>query len=126
VKLYSVFLRKGCILADYLNPLREPIGDDWTPLEQIAATVFESIIHKAGWHFIWIRGACSRKGFGITQEDAIHRALVRAPRGGKRQFNAAVLNSVQVAMYPGFHIANVTLQPRNIQRHTSLETADSR
>jgi hypothetical protein len=39
------------------------------------------------------------------------------------QYNAAELISVLPRRYPGFYIAAVTLQPRQIQHFTSLEIA---
>jgi hypothetical protein len=106
VKPHSVFLRKGCILSDRFNPLREPCGDNWTLVEEITAPVFDTMIRQAGWHFMWMQA--------------------RALKGVARRFNAAELDSVQVTKYPGFHVAKVTLQPRHIQQHTSLDIADER
>jgi hypothetical protein len=126
VKLHSIFLRKGCILPDRLDPLQEPIGGNWTLVEEITAPVFDTMIRQAGWHFMWIQGSCSQRGFGITREEATHRALTHALERVARRFNAAELDSFHVTKYPGFHVANVTLQPRQIQQHTSLEVADER
>ena len=125
MKPHSVFLRKGCILSDRLNPLREHFGDNWTLVEEITAPVFDTMIRQAGWHFMWMQG-CSRRGLGLTPEEATQRALARALKGVARRFNAAELDSVQVTKYPGFHVAKVTLQPRHIQQHTSLDIADER
>lgn len=126
MKLHSVFLRSGCILPDRLDPLREPLGGEWTLVEEITAPVFDTMIRQAGWHFMWMQGSCSRRGFGLTEEEAKHRALARALKGITRLFNAAELDSVRVTKCSGFHIANVTLQPRQIQQHTSLDIADER
>jgi hypothetical protein len=52
--------------------------------------------------------------------------LTHALKGVARHFNAAELESAQVAKYPDFYIATVTLQPRQIQHHTSLENVDER
>ena len=93
-------------------------------MEEIPALVFDTMIRQAGWHFMWLQGACSRRGFGSTQEVATQRALVRALRGVSRRFNAAELDAVHISKYPGFQIANVTVQPRQIQRHASLSIAD--
>lgn len=73
---------------------------------------------------MWVQGSCSRRGFGHTQDDASDHALVRALSRIARRFNAAELDSVLVTKYPGFYIANVTLQPRQIQQHASLDTFD--
>jgi len=126
VKRHSVFLREGCILPDRLDPLREPIGDKWSLVEEIPAPVFDTMIRHAGWHFMWIQGSCSRRGFGKTQEAATGKGLARALSGVAKQCNAAELDSVFVRKYLGFHIATVTLQPRRIQEHTSFDVADIR
>lgn len=123
VKLHSVFLRKGCILPDRLQPLREPFGDNWTLVQEMPALVLDKKIHEEGWHVMWMRGTCLRRGFGLTQEEAAHRALARALNGVARRFDAAELASVQVSKYPGFHIAKVKLQPRQIRRLTALDSA---
>jgi hypothetical protein len=95
-------------------------------VEEISAPAFDTIIRRAGWHFMWVLPACTRRGLGTTSEAATDRALTRALRGVPRRFNAAELDSIHVAKYPGFYIANVTLQSRQIQEHTSLEDIDLR
>ena len=105
----------------------EPIGEDWTLVEELPALVFDRMIRQAGWHFMWMQGACSRRGFGLTRDDAADRALTRALKGIAKRFNAAELDSVLDTKYPGFRVAHITLQPRQIQQHTSLDAlADSR
>jgi hypothetical protein len=126
VKLHSVFLRRECILPKRLDPLLEPVGDDWMRVEEIPASVFDTMIRQAGWHFMWISRPSARRGFGITQDAATSRALIRALRAVASRFNAAELESIRVAKYPGFYIANVTLQSRQIQEHTSLDPVDER
>jgi hypothetical protein len=126
VKLQSVFLRNDCTLPNRLDPLREPIGDGWMRVEEIASPVFDTMVRQAGWHFMWVLPSCARRGFGESPETATNRALTRALRSVPRRFNAAELDSVRVAKYPGFYIANVTLQSRLIQEHTSLDHIDQR
>jgi hypothetical protein len=126
VKLHSVFLRKECILPKRLDPLREPVGDHWTRVDEIPASVFDTMIRQAGWHFMWILRPSARRGIGVTQEAATGRALARALRGVASRFNAAELDSIRVRKYPGFYIATVTLQSRQIQEHTSLDYVDER
>ncbi len=121
MRLHSVFLRKGCILPNRLDPLQEPVGDNWAIVEDLAASVFDTMIRQAGWHFMWIQESCARKGFGMSRQDATDRALSHALDGVARRFNAAELDSVQVAKYLGFHVATVTVQPRLIQEQTSAE-----
>lgn len=124
MKRHSIFLRKDCILPDRLDPLKEPVGKHWMHVEEIPAAVFDTMIRQAGWSSMWMPGACSRRGFGLTREKATHRALVRTLKSVPRQFNAAELDSVRVARYPGFYIANVILHPREIQQRTSLHIVD--
>jgi hypothetical protein len=121
LKLHSVFLRKDCILPNRLDPVREPVGAHWTLVEDLAAPVFDTMIRQAGWHFMWIQDSCARMGFGSSRASATTHALTRALNGIAKQFNSAELDSVQVANYPGFHVATVTLQPRQIQQQTSLD-----
>ena len=126
MKLHSVFLRKDCILPDRLDPLRSPVGDHWMRVEEILEPVFDTMIRQAGWHFMWVLPPCARRGFGTTPEAATSQALTRALRGVADRFNAAELDSVGVAKYPGFYIATVTLQSHQIQENTSLNHVDSR
>jgi hypothetical protein len=95
-------------------------------VEEFPAQVFDSMIRHAGWHFMWLMGDCSRRGFGSTPEVATQRALVRALRGVSGLFNAAEIDAVHISKYPGFQIAKVTIQPRHIQQHASLSIADDR
>lgn len=126
MKLGLVFLRNSCILPDHFDPLRGPFGHNWAYVEEIATPVFDTMIRHAGWHFIYIKGACCRRGFGITREVATYRAITRALKGVTRQCNAAELDFAQVVSVPGFHIANVTVRPRLIQQHSSPKVADKR
>jgi len=119
--LHSIFLRSGCTLPDRVDPLREPFCDNWAHVEKIEASDFDVMIRKAGWHFMWVQGSCSRQGFGLTEEDAIHRALARALRGINRRFNAAEFDCLRISRFPGFYIANVTMEARQIQQNTSLD-----
>ena len=123
MKLHSVFLRSGCILPDRLDPCQHPIGAEWSVVEEIPALVFDAMIRHAGWHFMWLQEPCSRKGIGLTEEAAIRRALFHALKGVSKRFNAAELDCIQITQYPGFQIANVTVQTLQIQRHASLKIA---
>ena len=49
---------------------------------------------------------------------------MRALKGVARRFNAAELIAVEASRFSGFHSANVTLQPRQIQQYTWLEIAE--
>jgi hypothetical protein len=123
MKLHSVFLRRDCILPDRLDPRRQPIGEEWSVVEEIPALVFDTMIRQAGWHFMWLQEACSRRGIGSTEAVAIRRALSRALKGLSKRFNAAELDSIKIKQYPGFHVATVTVQTLQIQRDASLKIA---
>jgi len=45
--------------------------------------------------------------------------LLRALKGIPKQFNAAELDAIEIAEFPGFQIATVTVQPIQIQPHAS-------
>lgn len=102
---------------------QQPFADNWMQLEEIGATVLDTMIRHAGWHFVCLQGLHSRSGVGLSRDEAIHKALARALKGLKMRFNAAELESVQVSSYPFFHVAKVTVQARHVQQHTSLEMA---
>ena len=95
-------------------------------MDEIPAPVFDTMIRWTGWRFTRLQGACSRRGFGSTRGVATQRAMVRALGGVLRRFNAAELDAVHVSKYPGLQIANVTVQPRQIQRHASLSISNVR
>ncbi len=124
MKPHAVFLRKACILPDRLQTVTEPTGESWTLVAEIAAPVFDTMIRQLGWHFLWVYRPCTRRGFGMTQEAATERALARALRGVAGRCNAAELIDVTAKEYSGFHIADVTLQPRQVQQYTWLENAE--
>ena len=123
MKLHSVALRDDCTLPDRFDPYRTRISDRWMLVEEIPVMVFDTMVRQAGWHFMWLQGASSRRGFGRTQDQAVARALVLALGGISRRFNAAELDAFRVKKYLGFYIAKVTVQPRHIQENASLESA---
>ncbi|MGA8089758.1 MAG: hypothetical protein WCA10_20970 [Terracidiphilus sp.] len=84
------------------------------------------MIRRAGWHFMWVQVSCSRQGYGLTEELAIHRALARALSGINKRFNAAEFDSLRISRFPGFYIANVTMEARQIQQNTSLDVVVER
>ena len=120
---HSVFLRKGCVLPDRLNPVRDPVCENWSHVAEIPAPALDTMIRRMGWHFLCVLRPFCRRGFGITDADAAQRALAGALKRVARQYNAAELVSVQSRKYPGFYVAAVILQPRQIQQFTSLEIA---
>ncbi len=120
---HSVFLRKKCVLPEPLDPLTEPVGEHWTRVEEINAPVFDTMIRQKGWHFMPVDNLRARKALGLTEQGAVQRALAHALRAVAGRFNAAELIAVQAEKYPGFYIARVTLQPRQIQQYTWLEIA---
>jgi hypothetical protein len=90
-------------------------------VEEIMAPVFDTMIRQAGWHSIWMPGSCARRGFGLTPESATHNAVTHALNAVPHQFNAAELDSIRVAKFPGFCVANVTVHPREVQQYAPVE-----
>jgi hypothetical protein len=118
---HSVFLRKGCVLPDRLDPLKKLVSEDWNVVEEITAPVLDTMIRRMGWHFLCMLRPFRRNGFGLTEADAAERALAGGLKRVARKYNAAELVSVQTKRYLGVHVAVVTLQPRQVQQFTSLE-----
>jgi hypothetical protein len=123
MKRHSMFLRKECELPPQFDLAQRQCADNWMLLDQIDAPVLETMIRHVGWHLLCLRESYSRSGVGLSGNEAVHEALARALKGVRMHFNAAELESIEVFSYPVFHIATITLQPRNIQQHTPLETA---
>jgi hypothetical protein len=82
---------------------QQPGADNWMLLEAVEAPALDTMIRHAGWPFMCLQEACSRSGVGLSRDEAIHQALVRALKGLKVRFNAAELESVQVSSYRVFH-----------------------
>src|SRR5579864_5671503 len=97
MKRHSVFLRKGCDMPPHFDLAQQPCADNWMLLEEIGAPVLDTMIRHAGWHFVCLQGLYSRSSFGLSRDQAIHKALARALKGLKRRFNAAELDSVRVS-----------------------------
>lgn len=126
MKQHSVFLRKEYVLPDRFAPLLKRCGDNWTIVEEVAAPVLDTMIRQRDWHFMRLLDSCSRRGFGLTQENTVQRALARALARIERQFNAAEFDSICFTAFLGIHVAKVTLQPRQIAQHSWQDTFDSR
>jgi hypothetical protein len=114
MKRHSVFLRKECELPPQFDLTQRPCADNWLLLE-IDAPALETMIHHVGWHLLCPRESYSRVGVGLSSDEAIHEALARALKGLRMRFNAAELESIEVSSYPVFHLAIITLRPRNIR-----------
>jgi hypothetical protein len=124
VKAHAIFLRMGCVLPDGLNLTQEQFCQAWMFVEDTMSAALDLKVRNAGWHFMWLEDACSRRGVGLTATSAIGRATTLALNQIKGRFNAAELDSVSVRKYPGFQIAKVTLHPRQIQQAASLGLVD--
>ena len=84
------------------------------------ATELDAAIRGVGWHFMWLADSYSSQAFGRTEEIAIHRALARTLPAVRGRFNAAELDSIHVTNLPGFRLARVSVQARQIQSQASL------
>ena len=120
MKINSVFLRDACTLPSQFNLLQEPFSRGWAEAIGTEASELDTAIRGAGWHFMWLADSYSSQALGRTAETAIRCALARALPGVNKRFNAAELDSVHVVTFPGFRIARVTVQARQIQRQASL------
>lgn len=114
----------GCALPDGLNLKQKAFGAAWMTVENAAPAQLDLAVRDAGWHFMWIQHACSRHGYGGTDESAIVRAIKRVLIQTPTLFNAAELGSVKVSKYLGLHVAKATLHARHIQRTALLDPVD--
>jgi hypothetical protein len=120
VKINTVFLRDACVLPSQFDLLQEPFSRGWAEAIGTVASELDAAIRGVGWHFMWLADSYSSQALGRTAETAIHRALACALPGVNRRLNAAELDSIQVTNFPGFRIARVTVQARQIQSQASL------
>ncbi len=120
MKVNTVFLRNECALPSQFDLLQEPFCNGWTEAIGTAASELDERIRIAGWHFMWLADSHSSQALGRTAEAAIHRALARALPVVKGRFNAAELGSIHVTNFPGFRLARVSVQARQIQSQASL------
>ncbi len=120
MKINTVFLRNECVLPSQFDLLQEPFSRGWAEAIGTAASELDTTICGVGWHFMWMVDAHVSLALGRTAEAAIHRALARALPVVKGRFNAAELDSIHVTNFPGFRLARVSVQARQIQSQASL------
>ena len=109
------------MLPDRLDPLRKPVCEGWTLVEEITAPVLDTMIRRMGWHFLCVLRPYCRRGFGVTDASTAQRALAGGLNRLARQYNAAEFISIQSKNSLGLHVATVTLQPRLIEELTWLD-----
>jgi hypothetical protein len=73
---------------------------------------------------MWLTEAHSCLGIGRTAESAYTNAIALALKKIQQRFNAAELSLLKITKYPGFQVARVVLQTRQIQQHASLGLVD--
>lgn len=120
----TIFLRVNCVLPNGLHLRQEPFDEAWMSVENAAPAQLDHAVREAGWHFMWIEAACSRRGWGRTDQIAARRAITRALGQTQARFNAAELGDLHITRYPGFRVAKATLRPRHIQQRASLSMLD--
>ncbi len=120
----AIFLRVGCVLPNGLRLKQKAFGKEWTSVENASPAQLDLAVREAGWHFMWIESACSRLGWGRTDEEAANRAIARALVQTETRFNAAELGGLRVSRYFGFRICKATLHTRHIQQRASLGLID--
>ena len=124
VRSPAIFLRTGCLLPDGLHLKMKPFATAWMAVENAAPAQVDLAVRDAGWHFMWIESACSRIGWGLSDEAAITRAIAQTLTQTRESFNAAELSFVRVSRYLGLRIAKVTMYTRHIQQSASLGSLD--
>ena len=120
----AIFLRVQSILPDSLHLKTKPFSGDWVSVENVGPAQLDLAVRDAGWHFMWIESACSRIGWGLSDEKATTRAITHALMQTRANFNAAELSFVTVSRYLGVYIAKVTMYTRHIQQSASLGMLD--
>jgi len=121
----AIFLRTECLLPDGLHLKTKPFASTWMSVENAAPAQLDLAVRDAGWHFMWIESACSRIGWGWSDEVAITRAITQALMQTRERFNAVELSVVHVSRYFGLRIAKATVHTRHIQQSASLGLLES-
>lgn len=93
-------------------------------VEDTTAAALDIKLRSADWHFMWLTEAHSCLGIGRTAESARSNAIALALKKVQQRFNAAELSLLKITKYPGFQVAKVVLQARQIQQHASLGLVD--
>jgi hypothetical protein len=100
--------------------IQEQFGQKWMSVEDTTAVALDKKLRSADWHFMWLTEAHSSLSAGRTAESACNSAIVLALEKVQKRFNAAELSLLKITKYPGFWIAKVILQTRQVQQHPSL------
>jgi hypothetical protein len=119
-----MFLRTGCSLPHGFALLQETFGEKWMSVVETTAAALDIKLRSADWHFMWLTEEHSCWGVGQTAESACSNAIAQALKKVSQRFNAAELSQLRITKYPGFQVATVILQTRQIQQHASLGLAD--
>lgn len=118
---HSIFVRSTCTFLRDAGVHELPFTGSWAHLEQIESRAFDAMIRHAKWHFMWVHGFYSQRGFGTTEESAIRQALERALKSVSTRFNVAEFESLQISQFLCFYIGNVRLNARQILQNTGLK-----
>ncbi len=124
VRSPAIFLRSKCLLPDGIHLEMKPFFGSWMSVENAVPAQLDLAVRNAGWHFLWIEKACTRNGWGWSDEEAITRAITRALVRAGDKFDAAELSFIRVSRYLGLRIAKVTMYARHIQQGASLDMLD--
>lgn len=124
MKQYAIFLRTECSLPPGLALIQEPFCESWMSVEDTTASSLDIKVRSSDWHFMWLAEAHSCLGIGRTAESACVNAITLALKKIQQRFNAAELSLLKITKYPGFMVARVVLQPRQIQQQASLGHGD--
>lgn len=92
-------------------------------MENTAPAQLDLAVRGAGWHFMWLESACTRAGWGLSDQTAGTRAITRALAQTLARFNGAELGTLRVSRYFGVRIATAKMHSRHIQQSASLDFA---
>src|SRR5258708_7552896 len=118
----SIFIREP-----FASPPGVTVGtsagehDGWLEGSQKEQIGLDLKIREAGWHFIWLTGAISRRGFGWSFAAARLHSIRRSLEVVKPFYNVAEIDKADDYGAFGVHISRVTLHARQIQAGSELD-----
>ena len=116
----TIYLRNQCDLPPGMMLVQTRVHADWSSLEEMNGHELSHAILARGWHCAWLAGGFSRIRLGRTAASASQRALMSGLEALSSRFNAAEVESLNIATYRGFCVAKVTLHSRHIHKGVAL------
>jgi hypothetical protein len=95
--------------------------DGWLEVSQKEQLSLDLKIRDAGWHFMWLTGPISRRGFGWSFAAARSHSIRRSLSVVNPFYNVAEIGKANGFSALGLHISRVTLHARQIQAGAELD-----